>query len=276
MSNTGRRVRERRLLFPKSNLGLIVPIDHGLTAGPIAGIDTAKALRALVNDIDCSAVLLHKGVLEFLVDQDLLPSRVGVIVHLNGMPTLAHDANDKHIVTTIEAAARLGADGVSLQTNFSPTNFAHNLELLGRAIDTAHEHGLPVLTMLYDGTAAQNIETLNKLVRVTVELGTDLLKIGIPAKTEDLESLMSKFHGNTKVFFAGGAADVSGQFFESVERVLQHGAHGLCVGRNVFQAEEPHRVLQRLARMIRSKAESSRRAAPGAVQPQARSEEVAA
>jgi fructose-bisphosphate aldolase, class I len=177
MGYIGRKLRERRILFAGSQHGLIVPVDHGLTLGPIAGMQDTGDFEGWISSTNLSAVLAHKGLIERLVLRDMLHPATGVIVHLNGMPGIAPDADTKVMVANVEAALRLGADAVSIQVNFSAENFKHNLSIMGTATDAAHAAGLPLLTMLYDKVKTQSphekSKRLNHLVRVVAELGSD-------------------------------------------------------------------------------------------------------
>ena len=253
MSNTGRRIRQRRLMFPGIDAGLIVPMDHGLTVGPIGGLDTLQGIKRWIASKDVSAVLLHRGMLEFLSRSGLLGEHTGIIVHLNGMSALAEDADTKRMITTVESAVQLGADAVSIQVNFNRTNVPHNMEMLGAAATAAHSYGLPILVMLYNKMEAseEGIDGTNKLIRMAVEIGVDLLKLEIPARTEHTKSILGQFLGDTKILFAGGPSQGAAGFLDNVRQILKQGCNGLCVGRNVFQSPRPHELLGELARLIR-------------------------
>jgi DhnA family fructose-bisphosphate aldolase class Ia len=246
-------VRQRRLMLPGFDAGLIVPVDHGLTVGPIGGLDSLQSIRKWIGGTDFSAVLLHRGLLEFLSRHQLLHPSTGIVVHLNGMSTMADDADTKRMLTTVESAVQLGADAVSIQVNFDQKNVAHNVEMLGAATTAAHSFGLPILVMLYNkiGAGEAGVEGTNRLIRMAVELGADLIKLEMPRQVEHAGSILGQFLGDTKILFAGGAMDQSGNFLGSVKAVLQQGCHGLCVGRNVFQSPQPQVLLAELAHMIR-------------------------
>lgn len=135
MGYVGRKLRESRLLFPKSNRGLIVPIDHGLTMGPISVLQSVYAVESWINSNYVSAVLAHKGVLEKLILRGMLRPSTGIILHMSGMPSISESPDTKILVASIEAALQLGVDAVSIQVNFTETNFEHNLSIIGRPVD---------------------------------------------------------------------------------------------------------------------------------------------
>jgi fructose-bisphosphate aldolase, class I len=253
MNSTGRVIRQQRLMFPGIDAGLIVPLDHGLTVGPISGLDTLQSIKRWIGAKDFSALILHRGMLEFLSRNHLLRPNTGIVVHLNGMSGVAQDADTKRMVTTVESAIQMGADAVSIQLTFNRTNVSHNVETLGTVTTAAHSYGLPLLVMLYNRISAgeEGVEGTNKLIRMAVELGADFLKLETPGRPEHTQSIMGQFLGDTRILFAGGPMGDSAGFLGSMKYVLQQGCNGLCVGRNVFQSPRPHDLLAELARMVK-------------------------
>ncbi|OXI95018.1 MULTISPECIES: class I fructose-bisphosphate aldolase [Burkholderia] len=256
MGYVGRKLRERRILFPDSQRGLIVPVDHGLTMGPIAGIQATAALESWIGSPDISAILGHKGLVERLIMRQCLHPTTGVIVHLNGMASLSPDADTKVMVADIETALRLGADAVSIQVNFTAGNFAHNFAMLGAVTDAAHAAGLPLLTMLYDKvkvpTSEERLTRLHHLVRVVTELGSDAVKLA-NASVDEVAQLASVHGRDIRVFFAGGDKADEGTLVAMTQAAIRNGATGLCIGRNVFQHARPRMLLRRLADSVKDR-----------------------
>jgi class I fructose-bisphosphate aldolase len=56
--------------------------------------------------------------------------------------------------------------------------------------------------------------------------------------------------GPTKVVMSGGSKTSDREFLESVKAVIDAGGKGLAVGRNVWQRENPHRILDALEQVI--------------------------
>ncbi|MEZ4298098.1 MAG: hypothetical protein R3B70_24310 [Polyangiaceae bacterium] len=262
MAGVGKNIRWSRFLDRRSGRGILVPIDHGLTIGPLPGLDTLDQMARFITHPAITGVIAHKGIVERLGSRGLLRGP-GVMVHVNGMTSLSGKPDDKERLTSIESAARLGADGVSLQLNFDGTNDAHNLSQLGAVVDEAAHHGLPVLTMLYDkapsDTAAGRLTRQRHLIRACVELGTDALKLAAPQEPAELPALLDGLVSHTAVFFAGGSIRSEEETMKLARDVTLAGATGVCIGRNVFQRKDASATLGRLAEVILS---ASREAAP--------------
>ncbi len=249
MDGVAKRIRWSRFLHEDSHRGVIVPMDHGLTLGPIQGLESLEQIGRWIRHPVITGILAHKGLVERLAEQGLL-RRQGVMVHLNGMTSLSSTPNRKEILTSVARALRLGADAVSLQLNFDGTNDAENLVMLGRAVDEAHDEGLPVLAMVYDKTdparEEQRLLRMRHLMRACVELGADALKIAAPARLALLPVLLDGIQEHTAVFFAGGSKCSDEEFLSLVQEAVACGATGLCVGRNVFQRERPSLLLDQV------------------------------
>ena len=260
MGYIGRKVREKRILLKGTDVGLIVPIDHGLTVGPIKGISNLSEINRWINNENVSAIIAHKGTVELLAEKNMLQSHTGVVVHLNGMSILSDDPDTKQMVTDIESAVRLGADAVSIQLNFLNTNFSHNLDTIGKVVDDAHQYGLPVLTMLYDkvpvSDSLEKIERMQKLTCAAVELGVDALKISFPENMSHLDDWVSHLRGVVKIFFAGGDVINEAELLTMTAAAMRGGVSGLCAGRNIFQHPDPAVLINQLGEIIKNKGEN--------------------
>ncbi|WP_387466342.1 hypothetical protein [Photorhabdus sp. RM323S] len=140
MGYIGRKLRESRLLFPNSNKGLIVPIDHGLTMKPIPSLQNIYAVEPWINNNYVSAILAHKGVLEKLILRGAFRPSIGVILHINGMPIISASPDtkilgektaDKILIDNTKVAISAGASrlcvGRNVFQNLNPQSLLKNL-----------------------------------------------------------------------------------------------------------------------------------------------------
>ena len=111
----GKNIRIERIIDRQSGNAVIVPMDHGISAGPIPGlIDMKKTVNDVVEG-GATAVLIHKGI----VPQGHRTSGhdVGLILHLSASTDIGVNSNSKVLVATVEEALKLGADAVSMHIN---------------------------------------------------------------------------------------------------------------------------------------------------------------
>lgn len=258
MDGFTKKFRWSRFLHRYSGRGIIVPMDHGLTMGPVEGLDSLERMASWIGHPAITGIIAHKGLVERLGSAGLLRG-VGLMIHLNGMTSLSSQPDRKERLTSVEAALRLGADAVSVQLNFTGSNDAHNLMQLGAVVDEAQRYGLPVLTMLYDKVVCssedQGLARLRHLMRACVELGTDALKLAAPAQPSHVSELLEGFREHTPIFFAGGTVRSEEVLLRLAREVVARGATGLCVGRNVFQRDSTNALLTRLQEAVLEGAE---------------------
>lgn len=254
MATSGKKIRLNRFHYRNSRYGLIVPIDHGLTIGPVAGLGSVSQLAHWIRHRGITGIIAHKGIIERLADAELL-GHGGVMMHVNGMSTLSKDPDRKEKLTSIESALRLGVDGISLQINFDGHNDAHNLQMLGEVVDCASAYGLPVLTMLYDKVPCpenpRRIERLRHLIRIAIELGSDAIKLAAPACIDDIPLILAGLAEDASIYFAGGTLGSDADLFALTDATIAAGGAGLCVGRNVFQRPDPSAILTALSDRLR-------------------------
>ncbi|MFV8780968.1 class I fructose-bisphosphate aldolase [Microbulbifer sp. SA54] len=249
MTEMARKRRWQRFVDPQSGRALIVPLDHGLTMGPISGIARPEDIFSWVNSGAVTGVVLHKGLAARLAG-DL---ECGLVVHLTGSLSLDEKPDLKHLVTSVEAAVRLGADAVSVQTNFSAATASHNLRLMGQVVDQAHAWGLPVMSMVYDKSPStgQALLRIRHFMRAAVELGVDALKVAAPTSLEAVPEMLDGIQSHTPVLFAGGTLADERALLDLAAAVRRYNAGGMCVGRNIFQRANPARTLGRLLDVFR-------------------------
>ena len=63
MGTVGKRLRWRRFFYEGSRFGLIVPVDHGLTLGPVTGIESVAQIGEWLRHPVVTGVIAHKGIL---------------------------------------------------------------------------------------------------------------------------------------------------------------------------------------------------------------------
>lgn len=231
---------------------MIVPIDHGLTLGPISGLASVRQISRWIGSPAIDGVIAHKGMAAKLAQAGLLYGK-GVMVHLNGMTAVGEDPDTKHLLTRVTTAVRLGADAVSVQVNFRAGNHAHNLGLVGAVVDEAQGFGMPVLAMVYsaeDTPEGRSLARLRHLLRVVYELGVDAAKTGAPEYVEDIPELLDGIGEDLPVFFAGGPLATEETLAGLAKVVATSSAQGICVGRNIFQRDDPQSLLARIRELL--------------------------
>ena len=79
---SGKTLRLKRFFAAHDGRIVILPLDHGLSCGPIPGLESMEQAIAMGMRGGADALVLHKGMLRYL---ESLPGPLpGIFVHLSG------------------------------------------------------------------------------------------------------------------------------------------------------------------------------------------------
>ncbi len=249
---SGKSVRMERIMDRRTGRTIIVPMDHGISSGPIAGLeDMPKAVDSVVNG-GANAVLMHKGMVSG--GHRGYGKDVGLIVHLSASTSMAPDPNAKKLATTVEHAVKMGADAVSVHVNIGSETEAEMVQDMGMVSEVADEWGMPLLAMMYprgrDVKDPCDVEVVKLAARIGVELGADIVKTNYTGDPDSFKEVV-KGAGKVPVVIAGGekAKDIRG-VLQSVKDSVDAGGAGVAMGRNIFQAKEPAKMVAAVAAVV--------------------------
>ncbi len=251
MSEIGKSVRMERIFDRNTGNAIIIPMDHGVGAGPIKGIINLPDTVNKIAEGGANAVLGHMGLPKHGhrgYGQD-----VGLIIHLSASTSLGPDPNHKVLVTTVEEAIKVGADAVSVHINVGAEDEAEMLQGLGYVARMCDEWGIPLLAMTYPRgpkvASEHDVEYVKHAARIGAELGADIVKTSY---TGDMESFKEVVNGcPVPIVIAGGPQmNTEKELLEMVYDSLQAGGKGVAIGRNVFQSEDPIRLVARISKIV--------------------------
>jgi len=240
----GKLIRMERIMDRRTGRTVIIPMDHGVTLGPIKGLTDMGRTVDLVASGGANAVVGHMGLA--LHGHRGYGRDIGLILHLSASTCLGPDPNNKVLVNSVERAIKMGADGVSVHINIGAEDEAAMLTDLGDVSQKCMEWGMPLLAMMYargpnikDET---NVEAVKIAARVGAELGADIVKTSY---TGDPESFKEVVEGcPAPVVIAGGSKLGDLETLRMIEGSIKAGAAGLSIGRNAFQHEHPDRLVK--------------------------------
>jgi fructose-bisphosphate aldolase/2-amino-3,7-dideoxy-D-threo-hept-6-ulosonate synthase len=232
----GKSVRMERIIDRGTGRAVIVPMDHGLTMGPVAGLVDLRGTIEMVSQGGATSIVLHKGAVPY--SHRSYGRDIGLILHLSASTNLGAWGNHKVIVATVEEAIKIGADAVSVHVNLGNEDEPEMLRDIGQVSRTCSEWGMPLLVMIYprgkDIKDSYDPELLKQCARVATELGADIVKTNY---TGDIDSFREVTRGAlAPVIIAGGPKiDSDQKLLEMVKDSLEAGGKGVSIGRNIFQ-----------------------------------------
>ncbi len=247
----GKQIRLERLIDRTSGRSVVVPVDHGVTVGPIAGIENMCDMVDFVAEGGVDAVLGHQGLA--LHGHRQYGKDVGLILHLSGSTVWGPDPNAKVLVNTVERAVKTGADAISVHVNIGSREESQMLQDLGKISARAADWGMPLLAMVY--TRGPEIDNEHSVVhvkhaaRIAAELGADIVKVSY---TGDPDSFAEVVAGcPIPVLIAGGEKiDTDQDILSMVEGAIKAGAAGVSIGRNIFQHGRPQAMLKAISAIV--------------------------
>lgn len=251
----GKKIRLERIIDRNSGKTVIIPMDHGVTVGPIKGLADMREAVSKVVAGGANAILMHKGIV--CAGHRGTGRDVGLIIHLSAGTAMSPDPNAKELVCTVEEAIKLGADAVSVHINLGAETDKEMLGQLGYVSERCLQWQMPLVAMMYTrGPKIKNeydVANVKHAARVGAELGADIVKV---VYTGSVDSFREVVQGcPVPVVIAGGEKMESDEdIFKMVEGALKAGAAGVSIGRNTFQHEDPIKIVAALCKMVHEKA----------------------
>lgn len=171
---------------------------------------------------------------------------------------------------TIDMARQSKMDGVAVQAHTIGAYEEEMLEHLQKSAQTASAHGLQVVGVLYprarhvnggvedftfmrdsndpDDTQLYTRMVARGVIKATEYKGISAFKVPVCAQPEQIVSAAN----GIPVYLAGGARVSAEQTLTDVSRAMKAGYAGAIVGRGIFDAPQPDRMVHALQAVIRA------------------------
>jgi fructose-bisphosphate aldolase/2-amino-3,7-dideoxy-D-threo-hept-6-ulosonate synthase len=239
-----------RIMNRDSGNMVLIPMDHGVTMGPVKGlIDMAGTIDEVVSG-GADSVLMHKGMVEH--GHRGGGEDVGLVIHMSASTELGQP-DRKILCARVDEAIRLGADGVSIHVNLGAEEEPEMLKKFGTVARECQKWGLPLIAMMYvrgpDIDDEYAADTIAHAARAGAELGADIIKCNYSGDPESFRDVVEGCP--VPLVIAGGAkTDTTRSVLEMVHGAMDAGARGVSIGRNVFQAENPGKMVRAISAIV--------------------------
>ncbi|MBQ4411540.1 MAG: 2-amino-3,7-dideoxy-D-threo-hept-6-ulosonate synthase [Candidatus Methanomethylophilus sp.] len=246
----GKQVRLERIMDRKTGRAVLVPMDHGISNGPMDGLIDMKATVDAVTNGGATGVIMHKGLIRYSYRGS--GKDVGLIMHLSASTDIGVSVNHKVNITTVEEAIKLGADAISIQINFGDEYEPEMLESAGDVARKCNEWGMPLVIMAYPRGHDVNSfdpDHIAHVARASAEIGADIVKCSY---TGDIDSFRKVTKGAlAPVLIAGGPKmDTDMDVLQMVYDSIQGGGKGVSMGRNVFQNKNVEGITRAISKIV--------------------------
>jgi fructose-bisphosphate aldolase/2-amino-3,7-dideoxy-D-threo-hept-6-ulosonate synthase len=243
----GRDIRLSRI-FNDGKM-LCIPMDHGISNGPIRGLEDIHTMIYQCASAGLTCVLINKGIIKTMPRSP----NIGLIVHLSASTSIGPAPNRKMLIGSVEEAIRLGADAVSVHINIGSKEEPEMLQKLGMMSDKCDEWSLPLVAMMYP--RGENIknphdpEIVAHAARVGAEAGADIVKAVYTGDPESFKRVVRSCP--VPLVIAGGPkASTDREILEMCNGAMEAGAKGVTFGRNIFQHKNPPAMVRALHKII--------------------------
>jgi len=239
--------------------GLIVPLDHGLPLGPIKGIENLRRTLTAIIPAKPDGLLLTPGQIQACHDLLLGRDAPTVLMRVDWTNLFKPEVRSEAYVSICKAidALRYGADGVVayLFSGYEDSSVeTANIANVGKLAGECGELGIPLVVeamargkLLRDH--AHDLDNVLAPVRMAGEIGADLIKTDYTGDKDSFTQIIEA--SPIPVMIAGGPRMTTPfDVFRTVSDSIEAGARGVFFGRNVFQANNPAKMVQALRAMI--------------------------
>jgi fructose-bisphosphate aldolase, class I len=253
--SVGKLTRLRRMEI--NGKFMFLALDQGFEHGP-SDFNERSLNPEFILDIAektrTSGVVLHKGIAEKYLGT--VAGKVPLLLKLNGKTNLQKSEPLSLQVCSVKEAIHLGADAIGYTIYVGSRVEQQMYAEAGRIAEEAQDYGIPYVLWSYprgsdikETYANSDATIIGHAARVAAELGADLVKVFYTGNTESFRHVVN-CGGRARVLAAGGTKKEGEEFLHEVKSVMDAGASGMAIGRNIWQYEDPYKMSRAVSSII--------------------------
>ena len=240
----GMKARLARMFDPKSGNTVMLAFDHGYIMGPTAGLERIDlVIPPLIPYVN--VLMGTRGVFQSCISP---AAQVGRCLRVTYDSTVLYDdmSNGGGFASDMENALRMNADCVAVQTFIGSPGESRSLELLCRTADAGARYGVPTLGVVAVGKEMERTEKFFLLA--TLVLAENVANIVKSYYCEGFERVAAACP--VPIVIAGGKKLPEPEALEMAYKAICDGAHGVDMGRNIFQSDCPAGMAQAIGKVV--------------------------
>ncbi|MDY0379823.1 MAG: hypothetical protein RBQ74_04875 [Defluviitoga tunisiensis] len=259
-------LRLSHILNPKSGKSVIIPIDHGLIMGNIAGLqDPLGTLENLIR-LGIDATLISPGIAKITTDifsSKDAPGRI-LTIDLPLSSTIPGESGNiigHKIIANLEFALRNAIDVVKVLLPWGEKDSVQmeSIEVVATVANNCDKWNIPLMVepVFWTSHTSKEKKTSANLIghaaRIALELGADVLKIPYTGNILEFKELLNNLQ--VPVFVLGGAKmDSIEDILKIAKESIEAGAKGIVFGRNVWQNSKMESLINALKEIVHENA----------------------
>jgi DhnA family fructose-bisphosphate aldolase class Ia len=236
-------------IFAEDGNAVLIVLDHAGGGGPMPGlINPSETIKKIIRG-GADAILTSYGTAERF--QEEVKGR-GLMLRLDGGATFYGDMAKIRDIYGVEDAISIGADGVACMGFPGHPNEAAILGYFSKIVNVARCWGMPVMAEMLPGDPKMCNGDLGKQIEVVARIGAELGADFIKTKyTGDPISFRKVIEGcYIPILILGGEKMPTPDALGMVKAAMDSGAHGIAMGRNVWEHENPEGMVRALVQII--------------------------
>jgi len=261
MGLVGKRIRLGRI-FKGDGKAFVITMDHGVDLGPVRGLEDIKGTvrKILGKELRPDAILMNPSMIRLCHEE--IVGRLGVIARLDGTATImGPDITDYRLFSSVEDALMAGADAVASMAFIGVDRESQNSEKVGEVSQQCERWGVPhivealppeILDYHFKPKAKREWPSLDhvKFVnRVAAELGADIVKSYYTGDPDTFKEVVKCCPVPIIVLSGPEAGDPRG-LIRIVRDVIDAGAKGVIMGRNVWGYRDPVAMTKAILKIV--------------------------
>jgi predicted phospho-2-dehydro-3-deoxyheptonate aldolase len=255
LSEFGKKLRLSRLHDKKTGKTVIIALDHGFEHGPADfpdGVLDPRMIVKAVREGGANGIMMHKGIAKYTAEEWM--GKIPLILKLTGRTSLVPEEwATQAYVASVEDAVSLSADAVAVTVYVGSKSEPKMLADFRRVEAKCRRFGMPILALMYPrGPAVKdrfNVEVVRYAARLGAELGVDMVKTYYTGSVDTFRQVVKACH--VPVVAAGGPRKETAQeALEMVKEVMEAGALGVTIGRNVWAHPDPVGMTKAIRRIV--------------------------
>lgn len=228
---------------PKSGNTVMFAFDHGYFMGSTAGLERLDLLLPqLAPYVDC--FMGTRGAIRTCVAPELAKSIALRVT--SGSSMLQEDLSHEVVAVNIEDAIRMNADCMAVQTFIGADGQLSSLDNLNQVINAGMRYSVPTLGVCAVGKDMARTDRFFKLAtRIIAEMGVQIVKTYDCENFEEVAAACP-----VPIVVAGGKKLPEDEAMALAYNVMRKGAHGVDMGRNIFQSEHPVEMAMAVGKIV--------------------------
>ena len=242
--HTGMKIRYDRIVNPETGKTVIIPFDHGLPFGVSEGIEDPRMTVRRSVEAGASALIFNQGLANVLCPE--YSSKIATIHMLTNSCT-----SDDPLFGSVERAVKHAADAVAIEIMVGHPQERKMIEQVLPVLDACEQWNMPSIFMMYpdDAHAEEGgAQAILHSARAGAELGATIVKTSWAGSKSDMAKVVESCPAPLVV--AGGSKKSVQETFQSVRDSLDVGAIGIAMGRNLWGADNPVKLMRAMCAVV--------------------------